>query len=192
MSGNGPSSSPDAVRSLFEQRSPDVPDRRRRPSAVEPMTTNSAAAASAAAAAANDGGSQSETVSGRPVFIYEYYESCYFPLPLEDRLRVKHGPKRRNRGFKVKIFKNGRFDDPCDAAAADTCDRGMRLVRSRIEKLYDEGFTHIVNMPGSFDYVCRIARLYNITVCDTRMKNQTIKRYSEYTSRRQAIATVDV
>ena len=87
-----------------------------------------------------------------------YHTSDYNPLPLKEHLVNRYSIKPRNPGFRVKIYH-------------DDSDTTVDTIYNVIEKLYNERYTHVVNMRGSIKDICRIARLFNITVLDKRLNN---------------------
>lgn len=47
-------------------------------------------------------------------------------------------------------------------------------IRNVFIRLHDLKFTHAVNVRGRFSDVCRIAKCYNITICDSKMTQNFI------------------
>lgn len=90
-----------------------------------------------------------------------YYTSDYNPLPLKEDLIARYSRKPRNAGFRVKVYHD---DDTNHSISKDT-------IYNIMEKLYNDKYTHVVNMKGSIKDLCRIARLFNITIMDKRLKN---------------------
>lgn len=107
----------------------------------------------------------------RPWYVYNYYVCDYCPLPSARELNIKFKSRRRNPGFKMKVFNNSNSTEEVSGTVNFKC------IRTVIENLYNDGYTHIVNMRGSFSYICKIARLYRITVCDHRLRNYVAKRF---------------
>jgi len=112
-------------------------------------------------------------LENQPLYIYNYYVCDYCPLPSQYELNIKFKSKRRNPGFKTKVFNKINTHETIDCYNTSS----LKSIRTIIEKLYDEGYTHIVNMRGSFHYICKIARIYKITVCDYRLRNYVANRY---------------
>lgn len=96
-----------------------------------------------------------------------YHLADYNPLPLKEHLMAKYDIKTRNPGFRVKVFHD---DDSVDKTYC-TYNNKYDTVYNVMSRLYEEGYTHVVNMKGSIKEICRIARLFNITIMDKRLQN---------------------
>lgn len=95
-----------------------------------------------------------------------YHLSDYNPLPLKEHLIAKYDVKPRNPGFRVKVY----HDDDYVNGTNDICTK-YDTIYNVMARLYEEGYTHVVNMKGSIKDICRIARLFNITIMDKRLQN---------------------
>lgn len=100
-----------------------------------------------------------------------YHLADYNPLPLKEHLIAKYDIKNRNPGFRVKVFHDDDDNDnPVDKTHC-TYNNKYDTIYNVMSRLYEEGYTHVVNMKGSIKEICRIARLFNITIMDKRLQN---------------------
>ena len=86
------------------------------------------------------------------------FVSDYIPLP---EIRFTKLPP--NGGYKIKIYRN---------------DNKIDSLRHEFEKLYRDKYTHVVNIPGKYEEILRIAQHFGIVYLNSR----TVKYVAERSS----------
>lgn len=74
-------------------------------------------------------------------------------------------PKKPNTGQKIKVYKS------TDVVAS---------IRGTFSELFEQGYTHVVNMPGDIEEILCVAKYYNM-VC---LHRKNLKYIADYCSRR--------
>ncbi|ATY70262.1 GrBNV gp62-like protein [Tomelloso virus] len=95
------------------------------------------------------------------------FTSDFIPMP-----QTKFEVLPINEGYKVKIY---------------TSSDEIESIRAEFETLYNQKYTHVMNMPGDFNQILCTAKHYKIICLDRRL----VKHVSEFCSRRQLLCSAD-